>query len=141
MNDASAFFDTDVLLYLVAGDASKAERAEELIAGSGVVSAQVLNEFAAVATRKQRMSLSEVREVLGAVRANCRVESLSAAMHDRGLAIAERYGLSIYDAMIVSAASLSGCHTLYSEDLQHGQVIERLTIRNPFLAGAGNAPA
>jgi predicted nucleic acid-binding protein len=138
MRDASAFFDTNVLLYLVAGDFAKAECAEELIARSGVVSAQVLNEFAAVATRKQRMSLSEVREVLAAVRANCRVESLSAATHDRGLAIADRYGFSIYDAMIVSTALLGGCQTLYSEDLQHGQVIERLTIRNPFLSEPGH---
>jgi predicted nucleic acid-binding protein len=137
MRDASAFFDTNILLYLVAGDSSKAERAEALIAMSGVVSVQVLNEFADVATGKQRMSLSEVREVLAAVRANCRVESLSAATHDRGLAIADRYGYSIYDALIVSAAELSGCRILYSEDLQHGQIIERLTIRNPFLAEPG----
>lgn len=137
MRDASAFFDTNILLYLVAGDSSKAERAEALIAMSGVVSVQVLNEFADVATGKQRMSLSEVREVLAAVRANCRVESLSAATHDRGLAIADRYGYSIYDAMIVSAAELSGCRILYSEDLQHDQIIERLTIRNPFLAEPG----
>ncbi len=47
--------------------------------------------------------------------------------------IAERYGLSIYDALIVSAALMAGCRTLYSEDMQDGQVIEGLlTIRNPF---------
>jgi predicted nucleic acid-binding protein len=53
------------------------------------------------------------------------------------LAIAEKYGYGIYDALIVSAALEAGCTTLYSEDLQDGQVIERkserqLTIRNPF---------
>jgi predicted nucleic acid-binding protein len=55
--------------------------------------------------------------------------------HKRALSIAERYGLSIYDALIVSAALLAGCTMLYSEDMQDGQIIDRqLTIRNPFEA-------
>jgi predicted nucleic acid-binding protein len=53
--------------------------------------------------------------------------------HERALRIAERYGLSIYGALMVSAALLANCKTLHSEDMQDGQVIERqLTIRNPF---------
>ncbi len=46
---------------------------------------------------------------------------------------AEKYGYSIYDALVASAALEAGCKTLYSEDLQDGQIINRqLTIRNPF---------
>jgi predicted nucleic acid-binding protein len=53
--------------------------------------------------------------------------------HERGLAIAERYALSIYDSMIVASALLSDCTLLISEDMQDQQVIEKkLTIRNPF---------
>ena len=53
--------------------------------------------------------------------------------HERGLAVASRYGLSVYDAMIVSSALLAGCTLLYSEDMQDGQVFDRqLTVRNPF---------
>lgn len=53
--------------------------------------------------------------------------------HERALRIAERYGLCIYDALIVSAALLANCKTLHSEDMQNGQLLERqLTIRNPF---------
>jgi len=53
--------------------------------------------------------------------------------HDRGLQIAERYGFSVYDALIVASALLSGCQILCSEDLQHGQRIDRqLVIKNPF---------
>ncbi len=48
--------------------------------------------------------------------------------------IAESYGCGIYDAFVVAAALDARCKTLYSEDFQDGQVIERnLTIRNPFL--------
>ena len=121
------------MLYLLSADTAKADRAEELLASGGIISVQVLNEFAAVASRKLRMSWPEIREVLAQVRAVCNVEPMSVDTHDRAAQLAERYGLSIYDALIVAAALLAGCSTLYSEDMQNGQVIERqLTIRNPF---------
>lgn len=133
MSDADAFFDTSVVLYLLSADVAKANRVEELLARKGVVSVQVLNEFAAVARRKLALSLPEIREVLGAVRASCVTHPLTVEHHDRGLEIAERHGFSLYDSMIVASALLGGCRTLYSEDLQHRQVIDNtLTIRNPF---------
>lgn len=135
MNGGEDFFDTNVVLYLLSADAAKADRAEELLALGGTISVQVLNEFVAVASRKLRMSLIEVREVLAQIRAVCAVEPITIETHERALHIAERYGLAIYDALIVSAALLAGCKTLHSEDMQDGQVIERqLTIRNPFAA-------
>jgi predicted nucleic acid-binding protein len=58
---------------------------------------------------------------------------LTEETHDRGLGIAERYGLSLYDAMIVASALMAGCKTLLSEDMQHGQMLDQqVTIRNPF---------
>jgi predicted nucleic acid-binding protein len=54
--------------------------------------------------------------------------------HDQALRIAERYGFQIYDSLIVAAALEAGCTTLYSEDMQDGQSIDTLTIRNPFAA-------
>lgn len=123
------FFETNVLL---SADAAKADRAEELLAGGGVVSVQVLNEFAAVASRKLRMSYDEIRDAPGPIRTICEVEPLNVELHDRALELAERYGFSIYDATSVAAALNVGCETLYSEDLQDGQVVEKLTIRNPF---------
>jgi predicted nucleic acid-binding protein len=132
MPAAKVFFDTNVLLYLLSADAAKADRAEELLAGGGIVSVQVLNEFAAVASRKLAMSHGEIRDALAPIRTICDVEPLSVEAHDRALEIAERYGFAIYDATIVAAALNAGCETLYSEDLQNGQVVEKLTIRNPF---------
>lgn len=135
MSGADEFFDTNVVLYLLSADPGKADRAEELLAGGGTISVQVLNEFVAVAVRKLRVSWADVREVIEQVRAVCRVEPMTVETHERALHIAERYGLSIYDALIVSAALLAGCKTLYSEDMQDGQLLDRqLTIRNPFAA-------
>jgi predicted nucleic acid-binding protein len=135
MSGAEFFFNTNVVLYLLSADAAKADRAEELLAIGGVISVQVLNEFAAVASRKLGMSWPEIREVLAQVRVVCPVEPMSVDTHDKAVQVAERYGLSTYDALIVAAALLAGCTTLYSEDMQDGLVIERqLTIRNPFKA-------
>lgn len=132
MPAAKLFFDTNILLYLLSSDAAKADAVEALLAEGGSISVQVLNEFASVASRKLGMSWSEVKDALGSIRAVCEVEPLGVATHDHALEIAARYGFSIYDAMIVASALGAGCETLYSEDLQDGQVIEKLTIRNPF---------
>ena len=133
MSEANAFFDTNVLLYLLSNDAAKADRAEALLAAGGVLSVQVLNEFAAVASRKLGLAWPEIREVLGTVQSLCQVEPMTVATHERGLAIAERYGFSIYDSLIVAAALLGGCQVVWTDDLQDGQRIgDRLTVRNPL---------
>ena len=135
MNGAEVFFDTNVVLYLMSADEAKADRAENLIACGGVISVQVLNEFASVAVRKHALSYPEIRDALEPIRTVCKLTPLTAETHDLGLRLAERCGFSVYDAMIVAAALLAGCGILYSEDMQHGQRIENwLTLCNPFLA-------
>ena len=132
MSEADSFFDTNVLFYLLSKEAAKADRAEALLASGGTISVQVLNEFAAVASRKLAMSISEIREVLSTVRAICAVKPLDIETHELALDMAERHRFSIYDGLIVAAAERAGCTVLYTEDLQHGQMIEKLQIRNPF---------
>lgn len=134
MSDAESFFDTSVLLYLLSAETLKADRVEELLEKSGAISVQVLNEFTAVAIRKLGLSFAEVREVLGVIRTLCVTHSLTVEHHDKATEIAERYRFSFYDSVIVASALLSGCKTLYSEDLQHRQAIDKqLTVVNPFL--------
>jgi predicted nucleic acid-binding protein len=134
MKIGKPFFDTNILLYLLSEDNRKADRAEAIIAAGGIISVQVLNEFASVASRKLRMSYTEIRDVLGTVRAVCQTLAVTVDTHDRGLDIAERFGFSLYDSMIVSSALESGCTVLYSEDMQHGQKIDaQLVVLNPFL--------
>jgi len=133
MSGVDPFFDTSALLYLLSGDDAKANRVETLLSARGVVSVQVLNEFAAVALRKLKMPVSDVREILDTVRAVCSVEPLTAKTHDRGLTVCERYRFSLYDSMLVAAALISGARVFYSEDLQDGLVIDKqLRITNPF---------
>ncbi len=75
--------------------------------------------------------------MLAAIRSTCTVASLTVTTHELGLAIAEKHQLNVYDGMIVAAAQLAGCTTLYSEDMHDGLVIDGLTIRNPYAAGGG----
>jgi predicted nucleic acid-binding protein len=131
MSAGKAFFDTNVLLYLLAAD-DKADKAEALLATGGTISVQVLNEFASTASRMLRMKWPEIRDILATIRAVCDVVPVTVAIHEEGLALAERYRFSLYDSLILAAAHDAGCRTLYSEDMQHGQVIKGVTVRNPF---------
>jgi len=130
---AGSFFDTNVLIYLASSDAAKADRAQSLVAEGGSISVQVLNELANVTRRKMKMSWRDTNDFLDLLRGLVTVHPLSIETHDVGLALAERYGFSIYDAMIIAAALNTGCETLWSEDMQHGMALEEgLRIVNPF---------
>lgn len=130
---AEHFLDTNVLLYLLSSDPKKADCAEALVSAGGVVSVQVLNEFASVAVRKLKMSFPDTREALGVIRTVCRIVPVNEQTHDLGMQVAERFKLSIYDAMILAAAQIAGCKTVLSEDMQDGQVFcDDVEVRNPF---------
>jgi predicted nucleic acid-binding protein len=129
-----SFFDTNVLVYIASGDATKADRAEAAIAAGGAISVQVLNELTNVARRKMQMSWNETHAFLEMLRGLLTVHPLTVETHETGLALAERYGLSTYDAMIAASALHARCDTLWSEDMQHGMALtEGLRIVNPFL--------
>ena len=103
-----------------------------------MISVQVLNEIANVARRKMRLSWTETREFLSTIRGLLGIGDLTAAVHETGLAVAERHHLSIYDAMIVAAALHADCATLWSEDIHDGLVVDaRLRVLNPFRAAVG----
>ncbi|MBK9657697.1 MAG: PIN domain-containing protein [Rhodanobacteraceae bacterium] len=136
---ADAFIDSNVVIYLLGNDLEKANRAESLIQAGAICSVQVLNEVANVMRRKLAMNWSDVREVLGLLKQLCKVKSLTVETHQKGIDLAERFSLSMYDAMIVASALLAGCATLWSEDMHDGLVVDgQLHIRNPFgrLTGA-----
>jgi predicted nucleic acid-binding protein len=127
------FFDTNVLVYLASGDPVKADRAEAIIGGGGVISVQVLNELANVARRKMRMTWPDTHAFLSILRSLLTIQPLTIETHETGLALAERYTLSTYDAMIAASALQAGCDTLWSEDMQDGLVLgDGLRIINPF---------
>jgi len=131
-----SFFDTNVLMHVASGVSAKADRAESIIGRGGIISVQVLNEMTHVARRKMRMSWEETHAFLSLIRGLLPVESITVETHEAGLALAERHGLSVHDAMIAASALQAGCDTLWSEDMEDGLVIDgRLRIANPFRTG------
>ncbi len=128
----SAFFDSNVLIYAFSTDVRR-ERALAAIAGGGVISAQVLNEFTNVLRRKQKQDWSVIEAALHSVRFRFPdIVPLTADTHAAALRLAGEHGVAFYDALIIASAVEAGCDTLYSEDMQHGRTIGGVTIRNPF---------
>jgi predicted nucleic acid-binding protein len=121
-------------VYAIVQDDPRSHAAEGLIADGGTISVQVLNEFAAVVRRKTKMPWNELQFGLENITRLCpNPLPITLDTHQRALAIAEKYGFRIYDALIAASALEGRCTILYSEDMQDGQIIDkRLTIRNPF---------
>jgi predicted nucleic acid-binding protein len=134
MNAKKIFFDTNTLLYLLSSDTKKADWVSKNLQQSNVISVQVLNEFTSASIRKIKISNSELDEFLDLFTSTFNVRSLDIDTFETGLMVSRRYGYQHYDSMIIAAALQAGCEKLYSEDMQHRQVIDkRLQIVNPFL--------
>ena len=127
--------DTNVLIYAFSS-CEKTQQAKEIIASADVLSVQALNEFTHVAYRKLGMSWGEITESLDLIRKLCpNVVPIGIDIHEHGLALADRFKLSFFDALMIAAALSAECDLLYSEDMQHGLLIDgRLRITNPFHA-------
>ena len=126
------FIDSNIVLYLLSGDAAKADRAQTILEAGGVVSVQVLNEVASVCLRKLKMPWQEVDALLLAVKTACDVMPLTIASHEKAVEVAKRFQLSFYDANIVATSLISGAKVLLSEDMHSGLLIDGLVIQNPF---------
>jgi predicted nucleic acid-binding protein len=127
------FLDSNVLIYAVGDDDARRDVADSLIAAGPVISAQVLAETAAVLRRKFQVPPASVTKILQTVLDRVQCVPLNETIVLAALQVGERLGYAHYDGQIIAAALAAGCDVLYSEDLQHGQVIDgKLTIINPF---------
>ncbi len=126
--------DTNIAVYALS-EGPKCDIALLLLEAAPNVSVQLFNEFINVSLRKRQLPWPEIDELLAIINSLvASVRPIDTELHRRGRAISKRYRLGIYDSMIISAAQLDDCETLYSEDMQHGLVIDdSLTIINPFL--------
>lgn len=134
------FIDSNVFIYqLDSGDPRKQAVADTIVRraladGSGCISQQVAQECLNTALRKAavRLQPAEARPWLDVVLLPLVKVLPAPALYQRALAVQERWGFGFYDSLIVAAALLAGCSRLLTEDLQHGQRIETLTVHDPF---------
>lgn len=141
MSGDKCFFDTNIIVYAQDHDfPDKQARAASLFRvrvaqHCAVVSYQVIQEYLNTVTRKfaKRVRLADAvefsRDILWPV---CAILP-SSRLFESATSLHQRAAFSFYDSLIVAAALEAGCTTLFSEDLQHGQRIETLTIVNPFI--------
>lgn len=130
---AGDFFDTNVLIYAAIQDAALARVAELAIKSGGVISVQVLNEFASVMTVKHGKGWAEVETFLTSARRLLEVRPLTEQAHDHARDLVERYKLQWWDALIAASALEAGCHRLLTQDMHAGLIVDgRLTVVNPF---------
>lgn len=135
------FLDTNIAIYCFDETAPlKQSLAKDLMAHGassdmGVVSYQVLQEFCNVASTSKRLVLSAEQTMAFAslLLAPMNKVGPSLALLTATLKIKADVGYSFYDSLIVAAAAQAGCNILYSEDMQHGQLVANLRIVNPFL--------
>lgn len=137
MSGGKAFLDTNVLVYAQDLDAPhKRERSRQLItemaaSGRGVISTQALQEYYVTATRKMGVAPLAAKSVVQSFRM-FEVVQLSPDMIEQAIDRSVLSQLSFWDALIVAASAASGCTTIYSEDLNAGQVIGGVKVVNPF---------
>ncbi len=130
------FFDSNVLIYAFTQAGNRTNTAQQILSFGGVVSVQALNETANTLRRKFNVGWPRIGQIVDVILRTCpNPLPLSLDTHRSALGICERYRYSLYDALIIAAAKEAGCTTLYSEDMQHGQIIEGVRIENPFRSG------
>jgi len=130
------FLDSNILIYSYSrNEPDKREIACQIIADNySIISTQVLQEFINTVTRKYEFSY---QEALNGAEECCRNNQLHINTEKtvfKACLIAQKYGYSFYDCLIISSAIESDCKIIYSEDLQHKQIINNsITIINPFI--------
>ena len=119
----SAFWDTNIFVYaFIAGP--KQQTARTVLRSGGVISVQVLNEFANVMTKKMRQPWTEVERFLSVIRVRFPTAApVTIETHAAAVALARDHSIAFYDALILASALSAHCATLYSEDFQHGSMI------------------
>ena len=128
-----AFADTNVVVYVFAKDEAKIAIAEGILEKQPTISVQVINEFLNVCRTKLGMDIPTRHKLARELIAGCNVVVLDPRVVEKAMEVESEGQISYWDALIVAAALLSGCDTLYSEDLEDGRTFDgQLTVVNPF---------
>ncbi len=128
------FIDSNVILYAFSKNKRKKERAKNIIKNRGNISIQVLNEVSNTLFKKSKLEPTVVKKSIDLLIKYFQVYEVKIYTIYRALDLKERYKFSYYDSLIIASAIENGCDILYSEDMQHKQVIDdKLTILNPFV--------
>ncbi len=133
---SSFFVDSNLLIYLATTDTDKTARIKTVLNtdNTAFISVQVLNEFTAVCFKKKLLTPEQIEKYVLEYKLYFETADVTFATVSLCFAIKEKYKYSWYDSLIITAALQNNCTNLYTEDMQHNQIIENtLTIINPFI--------
>ncbi len=126
------FIDTNILLYLYDIDGRKKNQAKEILKSNHYISTQVLNKFTNISIKKIKLNGDELENNLQKIIEKTTVFTFNEQTIRFAIKIQNRYKFQYYDSLIIATALENNCNILYSEDMQHNQIIDTLTIKNPF---------
>ncbi|THB68373.1 MAG: PIN domain-containing protein [Gammaproteobacteria bacterium] len=136
MSDSKVFLDTNLLVYLYSND-PKSQIIEKLVSEQFekiVISTQVLSELYNVFIKKKIKSPEETQQVVNDLIEAFSITILNEKTIQKAISINHKYKFSYWDSLIISAAIDAECTKIYTEDMQHLQLIEsRITLINPFI--------
>lgn len=130
-----AFIDTNILIYSLSADEDRGAKARQTLLSSfeAVVSSQVINEFISTCLKKNILNLDDSAQAANGFMRALHFAPVHEATINRALRLVKKYKFSYWDSLIAASALENNCSVLFTEDMQHGQVINnRLRIVNPF---------
>lgn len=133
--NGNCFIDTNILVYCYTGDEPEKQQKALNIAHATdtFISTQVLTELSNTLKRKFKLDWQAIERVISEVSSDFNVLINKPETIENACQIADKYQYSFYDSLIISSALACNCQTLYSEDMQDGQIINNyLKILNPF---------
>jgi len=136
MPDSNAFIDSNILIYAYSiTEPDKSQMARDTIDKyNSILSIQVINEFSNNCLKKLKKPHNEIISAIQEIARNFSVTQITIPIIVKALHLQERYQFSYFDCIMLASALEHNCKYIFSEDMQHGQVIEnRLTIMNPFI--------
>jgi len=130
------FLDSNIIIYAFGSDTRKKETAKSLLRALPIISTQVINETVNVCFRKLKFSGDRISRLINLLKSECKIIQIDLGTIELAIFIVDRYGYSYFDSLMIASSLENNCCILYTEDLQHNQLIEnRLRIINPFETG------
>ena len=134
MTNNYAAVDSNILIYLHdSSDKRKRNIADNILAENPKIPAQVISEYLNVTRRLLNLSKADIIIQCAALLKDCEIIPVTCNTLTKAAELISKYDFQLFDSIIVSAALEADCSVLYSEDMQHGLLVNNLTIVNPFV--------
>jgi len=133
MTDNKIFIDSNILVYLIDKNSEKMEKVISIVNSECMISTQVVSENLNVCLKKLKLSYTDSIKHANELLEKFVIKLIFPSTFEIAFFVLEKYKFSLWDSLIIASALENNCNILYSEDMQHSQLIEgKLKVINPF---------